>query len=88
MKNYIKINIVNPLTTALQTGKITTDWVIASMGYCFRSEDMDAMDELGNAMLPFYKKYFYADPSILGYGKEDIREIICYCMKNDCSLFS
>ena len=88
MKNYIKINIVNPLTTALQTGKITTDWVIASMEYCFRSGDMDAMDELGDAMLPFYKKYFYADPSILGYGKGDIREVICYCMKSDYSLFS
>ena len=87
MKNYIKINIVNPLTTALQTGKIATDWVIASMNYCFRSEDMDAINELGDAMLPFYRNYFYADPSILGHDKWEVREVIKYCMKNDDTFY-
>lgn len=88
MKDYIRINIVNPLTRALQSGAIATNSVIAAMEYCFRSEDMDAMNELSDAMLPFYKEYFYADPSILGYGKWEVREVICHCMKVDYGFFS
>ena len=88
MKDYIRINIVNSLTRALQSGAIATNSVIAAMEYCLRSEDMDAMNELSDAMLPFYKKYFYADPSVLGFGRGEIREVICHCMKSDYGFFS
>lgn len=88
MENFIRINIVNPLTYALQSGTIAMDRLIAAMRYCFHSEDVDAMNELSDAMLPFYKKYFYADPSILGYGKWEVREVICHCMKVDYGFFS
>lgn len=87
MENYIRINIVNPLRLALQSGAIAKESVMGAMRYCFRSGDWDTMNELGDAMLPFYMKYFYADSSILGFGKWEVREVIRYCLDRDESLF-
>ena len=87
MKDYIARNIVNPLTVALQGGPIAMNNVIRAMDYCFQSEDMHAMGELGRAMLPFYQDYFYVDLSFLGYRKWEVREVVRYCLKNDDSFY-
>lgn len=88
MKNYITRNIINPLNDALQYGTLSKERVITAMNYCLRSKNADSRDRLGYAMLPFYQNYFYADSSILGYGKWEVREVIRYCMENDDSFYN
>lgn len=83
MKDYITRNIIAPLTYALQGGTLGKERVVAAMNYCLQSKNTDARNILGFAMLPFYQDYFYADDSIIGYEKWEVREVIGYCMGSD-----
>lgn len=87
MKDYITRNIIAPLAYALQGGTLGKERVVAAMNYCLQSKNTDARNILGFAMLPFYQDYFYADDSIIGYEKWEVREVIGYCMENDDTFY-
>ena len=59
MKDYITRNIIAPLNYALQGGTFTKERVVGAMNYCFQSEDMNAMNELGD----YAVGVFYWEPA-------------------------
>lgn len=78
MKIYIDKYIVTPLDEAVQKGN-TYRYIdfkgslIYSLEQCCNH---GRMEELSEAMQPFYDMYVYANPCILGYEKAEIRVVI------------
>ena len=90
MERYIEKYITTPLNEALQKENI---WINSD----FKEELVDSMDQcrlwggmekLNRAMQPFYERYFFAHPSILGNEKYEVREVIGRAIGLDTGYFN
>lgn len=85
MENFIEQEITNPLLEAMSRGIQGSPLafegrLISALDFCYREYDSFSMSK---RMRYFYRCLFYADPSVMDYGKSEVRSVILNAMKSD-----